>query len=106
MEPSQTADNTALTILTALTPALVVLLGGVGWLYKHERERRTAAEHQVSELKYRAYVALLTIFFDMMKAMRQNKQPRQQELVDKMWDANKDLMLYDPTMCSVSTTSG
>lgn len=47
-------NNTALTVLTVLTPVLVVLLTGVGWLYRHERERRTAAEHQVSERKYQA----------------------------------------------------
>jgi hypothetical protein len=88
------SSDTALTILTALTPVLVVLLGGVGWLYKHERERRTAAEHQVSERKYQAYLTLLNIFFEQMKAIRQKKQLDQDELVDRMFDANKELMLY------------
>jgi hypothetical protein len=88
------SNGTALTVLTALTPVLVVLLAGVGWLYRHERERRTAAEQQVSERKYQAYVTLLDVFFDMMKAVRQKKKLPEQQLVDQMVDANKDLMLY------------
>lgn len=78
----------------ALTTILVVLLGGVGWLYRHERERRTAAEQQVSERKYRAYITLLDIFFDMMKDQRHGKKPSEATLVDRMTEANKELMLY------------
>jgi predicted DNA-binding ribbon-helix-helix protein len=85
---------TLLDILRVLTPILVFLLGGVGWLYKHEREKRLAAEQQVSERKYKAYVALLDIFFDQFKAMRHNRQLPMDELVDRMADANRDLMLY------------
>lgn len=88
------SNGTALTILSVLAPILVVLLGGVGWLYRHERERRTAAEQRVSERKYQAYITLLNIFFDMMKDTRHGKKPNEDALVDKMTDANKDLMLY------------
>lgn len=87
-------DTTALTVLTALTPVLVVLLGGVGWLYRHERERRTAAEHQVSERKYQAYITLLNIFFDMLKDVRHGKTPNRDAMNDKMIDAMKDLTLF------------
>ena len=86
--------RTFLNILAAISPILVALLAGVGWLYRHERERREAIERQVSELKYRSYIALLDIFFDLMKATRTGKPMKQRELVDRMVDANKDLMLY------------
>jgi hypothetical protein len=86
--------RTFLNTLAAISPVLVVLLAGVGWLYRHERERREAVERQVSELKYRSYISLLDIFFDMMKATRMGKPIKERELVDRMVDANKDLMLY------------
>lgn len=99
-------DGTALTVLSALTPVLVVLLTAVGWLYRHERERRSAAERQISERKYQAYVALLNVFFDIMKALRQKKQLNQKELVDRMFDANKDLMSTRRMTCCPCITSG
>lgn len=83
-----------MTVLTALTPVLVVLLGGVGWLYRYERERRAAAERQVSERKYQAYIALLNIFFDLLKAQRKHQNIDGEDLVDRMFDANKELALY------------
>jgi predicted DNA-binding ribbon-helix-helix protein len=88
------SDGTLLAILTVATPFLLLVLGGVGWLYRHERERRAAAEQQVSERKYQAYLALLNIFFDQFKAIRHKKQLPMGQLVDRMVDANKELMLY------------
>lgn len=83
-----------ITGLAIASPFLVALLGGVGWLYRHERERRAAVEQQVSERKYQTYITLLDIFFGIMKAMRRGKPLREEELVDRMIDANKDLMLF------------
>lgn len=48
----------------------------------------------MSERKYQAYLTLLNIFFEQMKAIRHKKQIDQDELVDQMLDANKELMLY------------
>jgi hypothetical protein len=88
------SNDTALTLLTAVTPVLVLLLGGLGWLYKHERERRAAAEQQVSERKYQAYVTLMNIFFEQFKTSRHGQRVSQDKLADLMADANKDLMLF------------
>lgn len=82
------------TVFAVLTPVLLVLLTGVGWFYKHERERREAAEHQVSEHKYRTYIHLLDIFFDTMKATKAGKNMSEKELHDSMFDVNKDIILY------------
>lgn len=86
------------SILNALSPILVVILGAVlgavGWLYKHEKERRQAAERQLSEHKYGAYITLLEIFFDIMKSISAGRRIDQQELIDRMFDANKELILF------------
>ena len=80
--------------MAALSPILLAILGGVGWLYRHEKERREAVERQLSEHKYRAYITLLDIFFDVMKAIKAGKTIDQSDLIDRMFDANKDLILY------------
>lgn len=86
--------NTLVGVLAALSPILLAVLGAVGWSYRHERERRENAERQVSEHKYRAYIALLEIFFDEFKATKRNKATDAGDLFDRMADANKELMLY------------
>jgi hypothetical protein len=65
--------------VNALTPVYVLLLGGLlggaGWLIKHERERREAIESEVSDKKYNAYITLINIFFEVFKASKLKKGP-------------------------------
>lgn len=89
-------DNweTVAWVLASISPFLLALLAGVGWLYRHERERREAVERQLSEKKYRAYIALVDIFFDVMKDMKESSTIDQKVVVRRMMDANKELMLF------------
>ncbi len=86
--------NIIISVLAALSPILLVILGGIGWLYRHEKERREAVERQLSEHKYKTYITLLDIFFDVMKATKAGKTIDQIDLVDRMFDTNKNLILY------------
>ena len=46
--------NTIISIVAALSPLIpliVVPLGAIWWLYQHDRERRTALEQQLSEIR-------------------------------------------------------
>lgn len=89
--------RTLLTVLAVASPFLLAGLGAVGWLYRHERERRVAIEQQVSNLKYKAYIEIVSIAFDLMKRQRKKGglTPRDQEqLVDRMSDATKELILF------------
>jgi len=86
--------NTIVSVLAVLSPFLLILLSGVGWLYKHEKEHREAIEHQLSEHKYKAYITLLDIFFKAMKAIHTGNTINQNDLIDRMFDANKDLIIY------------
>lgn len=86
--------NTIVSVLAALSPILLAILGGVSWLYRHEKERREAVEIQLSEHKYKAYITLLGIFFDLMKKTKLGEIANQKDLNDRMFDANKDLILY------------
>ena len=73
---------------------LGALLAAIGALWRHERQRRVDVERQLSERKYGAYIALLNVFFDSFKADRRGKPLEETELVDRMIDVNKDLMIY------------
>lgn len=86
--------NVIISLLAALSPILLALLGGIGYLYKHEKQRRESAENQLSERKHKAYITLLEIFFDMMKATKSDKNPNEESIIDRMMDANKELILY------------
>lgn len=86
--------DTIVPILAAISPLLLALLGAMGWLYKHERERRGAAERQVSERKYNAYIKLLDIFFDGLKEIRTGQRKPERKRMEQMLDANKDIILF------------
>ena len=86
--------STIIWFLAALSPILLTISAGIGWLYRHEKERREAVERQLSEHKYKAYITLLDIFFDTMKAIHTGNAINQNDLIDRMFDANKDLIIY------------
>jgi hypothetical protein len=86
--------STIISVLAALSPILLVIIGGIGWLYRHEKERREAVERQLSEHKYKTYITLLDLFFDVMKATKTGKTIDQNDLNDRMFNAGKDLIIY------------
>lgn len=53
-----------LTIMGVLTPILVLMLGGLGWLYRNEFEKRRAIEEKLSQEKYETYLIFINLFFD------------------------------------------
>ncbi|MDC7219447.1 MAG: hypothetical protein PQJ59_05865 [Spirochaetales bacterium] len=82
-----------LDILAFLSPFLLAGLAGLGWLYKHEREKRTNIEKTLSEKKYAVYMKIMDLFFALISnAQNGNK--------DKPYDnttiveINKDILIY------------
>ena len=73
---------------------MVTLLGGLGWLDRHERERREEVERQLSEHKHDTYVLLINIFLEVMKAAKKGIILEPDTLVDRMHDLQRDLFLY------------
>lgn len=87
--------NTIISVFAALSPFLLAILGGIGWLYRREKERREAVERQLSERKYNAYITLLDIFFGILKDTKAGKsQIMDQDLTNRMIDASRDLLIY------------
>jgi len=97
---SQAAPNTAnwLAIITPIASVIVVLLSGIiaalGYLYRHERERREEVERQLSEHKYKAYMALMAAYLEVTKASKAGKPLKPDALVDRMQELSKDFIIY------------
>ena len=80
---------------TTATPYLLLGLAALGWLYRHERERRVAVEQQVSERKYKAYLLLIDVFFEATRKQRPGGSGLHPEQLEQtMADVHKELMLY------------
>ncbi|MCP4051056.1 MAG: hypothetical protein GY730_10165 [bacterium] len=77
-------------IITAVPIVITATLAGLGWLYKHEREKRLLAEQQLFDKKYAFYAEILEFFFRIM----QGKSYSDEKTKSKMWEFNKGLYLY------------
>lgn len=75
-------------------PILLLVLGGIGWLYRHEKERRLQIEKQLSDKKYNVYTNLLTVFFDILKQVKKKQSTNSLKLTDKMIDIKKELLIF------------
>jgi HJR/Mrr/RecB family endonuclease len=75
-------------------PVLLLTLGGIGWLYRHEKERRLQIEKQLSDRKYEVYIKLLTVFFDVWKQVKKRQPTNASKLIDKMLDIKKELIIF------------
>ncbi|MDP3451508.1 MAG: hypothetical protein Q8R90_01010 [Bacteroidales bacterium] len=75
-------------------PMLLLILGGIGWLYRHEKERRHQIEKQLSDRKYDVYIKLLTVFFDILKQVKKGQPTNALKLIDKMLDIKKELIIF------------
>jgi predicted DNA-binding ribbon-helix-helix protein len=75
-------------------PLLVLILGGIGWLYRHEKERRLQIEKQLSDKKYDVYIKLLTVFFDILKQVKKGQKTNATKLIDRMMDIKKELIIF------------
>ena len=81
-------------IIQIFLPVLLFLLGGFGWLYKHEKEKRVEIEKQLSVRKYDVYVRLLTVFFDILKQVKKGQSTSNEKLIDKMIEIKKDILIF------------
>ena len=75
-------------------PILLLILGGIGWLYRHEKERRLQIEKQLSDKKYDVYIKLLTVFFDILKQVKKGQKTNETKLIDRMMDIKKELLIF------------
>ncbi len=79
-----------LAILAVLIPAIVAFMG---YIIHRKTERIKIMENQLSEKKYLAYAGIVSLFFNILKNVKNGKSS-DDDLAEKMVDLKRDILLY------------
>jgi hypothetical protein len=77
------------TYINIAIPIVLALFAGVGWLYKHEKERRLLVERQLSEKKYQVFIKFINLFFDLYENQKFKKEMSEQKMIKSMIEIKK-----------------
>ncbi len=80
--------------LNYLIPILLTMFAGIGWLYKHEKEKRLQVERQLSEKKYQVYTKFIDLYFKIYENTKTNKKITENEMLKIMIEIKKELLIY------------
>ena len=69
-------------------------MGGLGWLFKHEREKRLQIEKQLSDKKYSVYKLFIDLYFDMFRTVQEGKSIDIKKIAPKLIEIKRDLLIY------------
>lgn len=83
-----------INISNLLLPILLTLFAGIGWLYKHEKEKRLQIERQLSEKKYQVYTKFFDLYFKIYENTKTNKKMPESEMLKVMLEIKKELLIY------------
>lgn len=94
--------DTYLTIAGFLSPFLIVILGGLGWLVRHEREKRAQLEARLNEAKAKIYHNVIVAFASMFSKEIKNGKPippsekKVFEILEAINDFSRQGLVYAP----------
>lgn len=80
--------------LNILIPLILALFAGIGWLYKHEKEKRLQVERQLSEKKYQTYIKFINLYFKIYENIHFKKTMKEDEMFMSMIEIKKELLIY------------
>ena len=80
--------------LPTIIPIILAIIAGLGWLYKHEKEKRLLIERQLSDKKYDVYFKFISVYFDIFKTIKKGQKFDASKLTGKMIDIKKELTIY------------
>ena len=89
-----TTVNNMEKYLNIVIPILLALFAGIGWLYKHEKEKRLQIERQLSEKKYQVYIKFINLYFKLYENTRYKRSMTDQEIFKVMIEIKKELLIY------------
>lgn len=76
-----------ISLLTISSTVFVVIL-------QRKTEKLKIIENQLSENKYKAYINLVKVFYDILKEVRNKKEINSDVTGDKIFDAKKDIFMF------------
>lgn len=85
-------DNT--TIISILISLLTISSTVFVVILQRKTEKLKIIENQLSENKYKAYIDLVKVFYDILKEVRNKKETNSDVVGDKIFDAKKDIFMF------------
>lgn len=82
------------TLVSIFIAVLTAVCAIFGLIIQRKTERIKIIENQLSEKKYRAYADLVGMFYTIFKDIKSDKKTNNKTMVDRMFDAKKDLFIY------------
>lgn len=79
-----------------LVAVLIIISSGLGYIIKEQREKIKSINNQLSEKKYKLYHETYSLFFDIIKNEKGEKNQNIKEIGTKIIDIKKDLLIYAP----------
>ena len=83
-------ENIVTIIAAGLSGIVAILL----FILQRKNEQLKIVKEKISDKKYEAYNQVLTIFFDLFKSVKNIKNVNEKQLVNKIIDLKKFLLLY------------
>lgn len=84
------------SISEVLVAVLTIVSGGLGYTIKDQREKIRSIQKQLSDKKYKVYHELYSIYFDLLKQQKNFQRKNEIELINRLIDVKKDLLIYAP----------
>ncbi len=75
---------------------LLIITSGLGFIIKDQKEKLKSIKSQLSEKKYKLYYDIYSLFFDLIKEEKSQKNKKNYSLETKIIDLKKDLLIYAP----------
>lgn len=81
-----------------MTQVIIIVISTLcailGWIVHRKTERIKIMENQLSERKYKAYSELVTVFYGILKDIKNKKNTNQKFMAEKMIDSKRDILMY------------
>lgn len=75
---------------------LTIIASGLGYVVKEQWDKIKTIQNQLSEKKYKVYYEIYSIVFDIFKEQKKLTGTPSNDLVSRLIDVKKDLLIYAP----------
>lgn len=89
-------EEFSFSISEVLVAVLTIVAGGLGYTIRDQREKIRSIQKQLSDKKYKVYHELYSIYFDLLKQQKNFQRKNENELINRLIDVKKDLLIYAP----------
>lgn len=81
-------------VYKSLSVLLTIIIAVLGWRMQRKTERIKIMENQLSDKKYNAYSDMVSLFYSVLKNVKNEKPNNQNVLKEKMLESKKNILMY------------